>query len=149
MKITAEELGSHSSSKCMPKIDFPKLPRKFEYAYRVSSPAEIPSFFPLYESEAEWRHNVHLKIDEYLDQQLHRFRQQLSSDLKEGRIRAIKQNRDTTPLNLRYEWAARRVCYRTPFAELAKPEASKGYTVDRIKRAVARIISEADLRQGT
>jgi hypothetical protein len=101
----------------------------------------IPAFFPLYESEAEWKARVQLFVDRFVDQELDRFRQKLQSFVDQKFLTQIKQPRDTTPMELRYEWAAKRLCLRVPYRELA----SAGYSEDRIKRSVLRILKEAAL----
>jgi len=84
-----------------------------------------------------------------LDKELAGFREKLPSDLRHG-LTPIKQTRDTTSIELRYEWAAKRLCYRKSFPELVKEEAARGkaYTEARIKQAVTKIITEAGLVQG-
>ena len=51
---------------------------------------------------------------------------------------------ETGPLDLRYEWAAKRVCYRLRYREIA----DGGYSEDRVKRAILKILKEADVRNG-
>jgi len=126
--------------KLWPKIPFPNIPRPYYHMYRLP---DAPPFHPLYESESEWRE----RVDAFVNSQLVFFRNKLRADLESGFLTPIKQTRDTTPLEVRYNWVAKRICYRTPFPELAKAE-GKGYTMERIKRAVNLIITEAGLRQG-
>ena len=133
--------------KLWPKFPFPVLPRPYNHFYRASGPAPLPHFYPLHESEAEWRARVQSDLDKFVEKELEGFRRQLGRDLKRGFLTPIKQTRDTTPLELRYEWAAKRLCYRTLYAKLAKEESAKGYTETRIRQAVAKIITEADWRQ--
>jgi hypothetical protein len=131
-----------------PKIPFPNLPRRYIQSYSVSAPLELPSFFPVDESEAEWKARVQKAVNAFVEKELSRFREKLQSELKGGYLTRIKPTRDTTPLDLRYEWAAKRICYRTPYRDLAEEVAAKGYTQERIKRAVNLIIKETGLRQG-
>ena len=135
--------------KLWPKFPFPQLPRRpYNHFYRASDRLSLPDFYPLYESEAEWKIRVQSDLDKFIDKELEGFRQQLERDLKTGFLTPIKQTRDTTPLELRYDWVAKRICYRTPYARLAKEEPSKGFTETRIRQAVAKIITEAGWRQG-
>ena len=121
------------------------MPRPYHHFYRAAH-LSLPHFFPLHESEAEWKSKVQSCLDEFVEKELAGFRQQLERDLKNGLLTPVKQTRDTTPIDLRYDWTAKRLCYRTPFPEIAKAE-GKGYTMERIKRAVNLIIREAGLRQ--
>ena len=49
------------------------------------------------------------------------------------------------------KWAAKKLCYRYSFPQLTKQQAETGavYTEDCIKKAVRRILKEADLETGT
>lgn len=134
-----------------PKIKFPEMPRASNYGYSVNEQFQPPTFNALYESESEWRERAHADLDTLLDKHAILFRNRFQSALEAKHITPIKQTRDTTPLDLRYEWAARRFCYRKSFPELAAEEVSNGkhYTEDCIKRTVNRIIREAGLRKGT
>jgi hypothetical protein len=134
--------------KLWPKFPFPVMPRRYNHFYRASGTAPLPDFFPLHESEAEWKVKAQSFLGELVEKELAGFRRKLESDLKTGFLTPIKQMRDTTPLELRYDWTAKRLCYRTPYAQLAKEEAAKGYTEARIKQTVGKIITEARWRQG-
>jgi hypothetical protein len=135
--------------KLWPKFPFPQLPRRpYNHFYCATESLSLPHFYPLYESEAEWKARVQSELDKFVEKELEGFRRQLERDLTTGFLTPIKQTRDTTPLELRYDWAAKRICYRTPYAILAKEEAAKGYTEARIKQTVGKIITEARWRQG-
>jgi len=130
-----------------PVFPFPILPRPYNRFYPASECLSLPHFYPLYESEAEWKIRVQSSLDKFIKKEVKDFRRKLESDLRSGFLTPIKQPRDTTPLDLRYDWAAKRFCYRTSFPELVKEEAAKGksYTEARIKQAVAKIFREARL----
>jgi len=125
-----------------PKFAFPQLPREYIHPYAVSDRLALPSFFPLNESESEWKARVQTIVDVFVDRELDRFRQKLQSDVKGKVLTPIKQTRDTTPIKLRYEWAAKRHCLRTPYKELA----SGGYTAERISKTVSAILKQAGLQ---
>ncbi len=131
-----------------PKFANLDLPREQAFSYLTRDTLSIPSFFPLHESEAEWRQRAQELFDAFLDMHATKFRSWFKEEVDKGTVTKVKPIRDTTPLDLRYEWAAKRICYNTPFRELAKQEAAKGYTEHRIKQAVKRIITETGLRQG-
>jgi hypothetical protein len=50
--------------------------------------------------------------------------------------------RDTTPLDLRYEWAARRYCLKHQY----KLMSSEIYTSERIRKSVTAILDQTGLR---
>jgi hypothetical protein len=131
-----------------PKFPFPELPRQYIHLYPAKPVLRIPSFFPLYESESDWKGKVQQFVNMFVDRELDRFRDKLQSEVKDKVLTRIKQTRETTPLELRYDWAAKRICLRRTFPELAREESAKGYTQERIKQAVNTIIREAELRQG-
>ena len=64
--------------------------------------------------------------------------------MKHNRLTPIPQARDTTPMDLRYEWAAKRACYNTPYKQLVEG----GYSEDRIKKTVASIFRDAGIEKG-
>ncbi|HUA21732.1 MAG TPA: hypothetical protein VMB25_23465 [Bryobacteraceae bacterium] len=136
--------------KLRPKFPFPELPRPQYHHYLVSGPLSLPSYFPLYESEGEWKAKAQRFFDEFVERELERFKGKLKYELEQKTLTPIRQTRETTPLGVRYEWAAKRICYRMPYRELAEQEAangSKGHSEERIRQAVAKIIREADWRQ--
>jgi hypothetical protein len=115
----------------------PNRPEKFD----------LPPFEPLIETIAEWRKRSHDAFDKTLDEYAGKFQMLFQRDLAEGKYKRIPSTRDTTPLNLRYEWAAQRICYNTPYKKLA--DAEKGYSEDRIKQSVRRILEKAGLNEET
>ena len=131
-----------------PKFEAPELPRPQDYRYMVSSSPSLPAYLPLEETEAEWKARVHLSVNVFIGNELARFRDRLQTDVKSKYLTRIKKTRSTTPLDLRYEWAAKRLCYRMTFPELAREDAAKGYTEERIKQAVYEILKEAKLGMG-
>ena len=81
-------------------------------------------------------------FEKFLDKKAALFSKMLQNELAKGTLTRIRPVRGTTPLDLRYEWAARRYCYNTPYKKLA----TKGYTDDRIKQSVGVILKEIGLR---
>lgn len=132
---------------------WPKFPLHYprlNYVLRhIQNDLELPPFMPLQESLAEWRGRCQKAFDKFFEEEATPVDAKFQDEVQSGKFTKIVSTRDTTPLELRYEWAAKRICYRTPFPELAKEEAAKGYTEHRIKQAVKRIITETGLRQGT
>jgi hypothetical protein len=68
---------------------------------------------------------------------------QFQDAVKQGIYTKLPQTRDTTPANLRYGWAAQRICYRTPYRELA----GKGYSEERVKQSVLQILKNAGYKK--
>jgi hypothetical protein len=131
-----------------PKFTRFELPREQEFRYITNDQFVLPPFQPLYESETEWQQRAQRLFEKFIGMHAARFRAWFKEELDKGTVTKVKPVRDTTPLDLRYEWAAKRICYNTPFRELAQQEAAKGYTEHRIRQAVKRIITETGLRQG-
>ena len=85
-----------------------------------------------------------------MERELEGFRRQLERDLETGFLTPIKQTRETTPIEVRYEWVAKRICLRISYNDLARQKyQGNSYTEDSIKKSVNRVITEAGLRQGT
>jgi hypothetical protein len=119
------------------------FPREHHHAYGIVGEAfQITQFNVLHESEAEWRERTRQLFEKFLDKKAALFSKMLQNELAKGTLTRIRPVRGTTPLDLRYEWAARRYCYNTPYKKLA----TKGYTDDRIKQSVGVILKEIGLR---
>jgi hypothetical protein len=127
-----------------PKFKFPQLPREIEQNFRVPDRFDIPPFRPLEESIAEWKKRCHKVLNESLEQHAQTLNTQFQNALKLGLYTKIKQVRSTTDVDLRYEWAVRRICYNTPYRKLA----TGGYSADRIKQAVRQILKTAGWNKG-
>lgn len=134
-------------TKLWPKIAFPELPRGGTVRMFIPNRPgkfDLPPFEPLTETIAEWRKRSHTAFDKTLDEYAEKFQAQFQDALKQGIYTKIPSVRDTTPLNLRYEWAARRLCYRATYRELAE----KGYSEERIRQSVNQILRKAGLNEG-
>jgi hypothetical protein len=136
--------------KLWPKIGFPKIPQPGRpIAVRMYIPRhkieglDFPPFNALEETIPEWRVRCHKTVDALLDEYAEKFKTQFLDALKQGIYTKIPQTRTTTDLNLRYEWVAQRICYRTPYKKLAKA----GYTVERITQSVNQILKKAGLSE--
>jgi hypothetical protein len=130
-------------SEFWPRFPDLALPRKYSNGYITSERYALPCFEVLYESEAEWKQRARDGFEKFLEQEAKGFRASLRLDLDSSRLTSIKPSRDTTPLDLRYEWAARRYCLRIPYKSMAL----KGYTETRIRQSVSRVLREAGLRE--
>ena len=133
--------------KLWPKFQL-QLPRTNIVVLHIQPDFESPPFLPLQETLAEWKIRCQEAFNEFLEAEANPIGAEFQERVKSGMYTKITPSRSTTPLDLRYEWAAKRICYRTPFPELAEEEAAKGYTEARIKKAVQTIIKEIGWRQG-
>jgi hypothetical protein len=131
-----------------PHCAFPQAPRYSIRTWIPNRPEKfnLPPFQPLIETIAEWRKKCHAAFDKTLDEYGEKFLATFRRELAEGKYKKIQPTRNTTPSNLRYEWAARRCCYNIPYKELADPE--KGFSEDRVKQAVLQIFKKAGLNEG-
>jgi hypothetical protein len=134
-------------TKLWPKWAFPNLPRNPQYCMSIPNRPEkfnLPPFNPLVESIAEWRQHCHAAFDKTLDEYTEKFQAQFQDAVKRGSFTKLPRTRDTTPSDLRYEWAAQRICYRTPYNKLAK----SGYSAERIKQSVIQTLKKAGWKEG-
>jgi len=129
-----------------PKFRFPELPRTNIAVRHVQPDFELPPFLPLQETPAEWKSRCQKAFDQFFETEADPIVAEFQQQVKSGMYTKIISKRDTTPLDLRYEWTAKRLCYRLRFSEIVK-ESPKGYTEHRIREAVNAIIREAGLRQ--
>jgi len=123
-------------------LDLPR--QQYAFSQHVGQPFSVPSFHRLYESESEWRERAHKGLDLFLDRYADEFDAWFKQQIKDGHLTKIKITRDTSPLELRYEWAAQRYCLRKPFKEMATDK----YKVERICKAVNRIFKATGLKDG-
>jgi len=129
-----------------PDFAFPQIPRGYLHPYHVGERLAVPSFLPLYQSEKDWKAAVQTVVEEFISKQLDGFRQRLRDDLARGFLVPVKQTRETTPLDLRYNWAAKRLCYGASYRKLASEQ--KLYTEERVKQIVLGILKQAGLGRG-
>ena len=128
--------------KLWPEFGSLMLPREYKFHCCVGEKYEAPSFRRLYESESEWRQRARDDFEKFLDKHATTFREWLKWDLDRGSLTRIKPTRDTAPLDLRYEWAARRYCEKKLYKEMATDE----YSADRIRKTVRAIFIEIGLQ---
>src|ERR1017187_2884635 len=85
---------------------FPRLmlPHKYGGGYLTADRFALPTFEYLYESEGEWKHRARVEFEEFLEEHAAQFRASLRGEIESGGLTPIKPSRDTTPLDLRYEW---------------------------------------------
>jgi hypothetical protein len=57
-----------------------------------------------------------------------------------GKVSTVRDK--NTPIELRYEWAARRYCLRTPF----KVMATDSHDADKIRKAVAKVFEDVGVK---
>lgn len=124
-----------------PRFQHLKLPAKGVRAYIRAHPFALPPFDVLRDSDAEWRARAEDLFRQYCEKFLATVSKKLDNDVSAGNLVKIEKPRDTTPLELRYEWAARRYCLREPFKEIS----TAGYSPDRVKQTVYSIYKVAGL----
>jgi len=127
-----------------PELDVFITPLHYGYSHRTQGLFSIPEYFPMYESEAEWKARAHVALDTFMEPHARLYREQFRQSLRQNKLTKIPQTRDTTPLDLRYDWAAKRYCLNLPYRRLVQG----GFNEDRIKKAVIAILKEAGLREG-
>jgi hypothetical protein len=135
--------------KLWPKISFPRLSRPAVRSYLPIKEEKLrgldfPPFSALEETIPDWKRRCHGCFDKYLQEYADKFEAQFKDAVKQGIYTKIPQTRTTTDMNLRYEWAAQKLCFNTPYRKLAKG----GYSADRIKQAVLQILKKAKLNEG-
>jgi hypothetical protein len=121
-----------------------RLPHKYGHSVLTKETLPLPRFELLYESEADWRARAHKALDALLDKAAVLPRESLKQQIDSRALTKIPAVRDTSPLELRYEWAAQRYCLKVPFKRLSTEQ----YSEDRIKKAVYVILDELGLRKG-
>jgi hypothetical protein len=133
-----------------PQIPLPRLPLRNELAYRLNAQIDFPPFLPLQQTIAEWKSECQKVFDTTFAEQSQAISEKFQREARRGAFTKIPPVRGTTPIDLRYEWAAKKLYYRYTYHEISQQETAKGkaYTQERIKTTVLRILKEADLRTG-
>lgn len=107
-------------------------------------PFDLPPFNITIDTESAWKQRAQAKFKEACDELLAWTRSEIKKKLEAGHIQRVKPTRQgggNAPIELRYEWAAKRYCLDTDYKDLA----TSAYNADRVKQAVAQIFAEADI----
>jgi hypothetical protein len=128
--------------KLWPKFPDFQLPRPYSLAFQVKEHPELPPFLPLIETASQWKERCRPVLNRFVNEQARVAHAWFKNELSKGLYVRIKPTRDTTPLDLRYEWTAKRYCLRLPYSELA----IAGYTAERIRKSVSVTLKQAGLQ---
>jgi hypothetical protein len=102
----------------------------------------LPIFEQNQESLMEWRSRAERLFREHCDIFMKMVDQQIEHQIKTGSLtRVVQPDEKASPLNLRYEWAARKYC----FNEQYKSMASGKHSPETIRKAVSKILSEGEV----
>jgi hypothetical protein len=103
---------------------------------------EIPLFQQNHESMIAWRKRVEKQFKDHLNLYARQVDRRIKDSVKTGVIVPIEQpDEKACPLELRYEWAARKYC----FNEQYKSMSSAKHSPDTIRKTVSKILSGAGL----
>jgi hypothetical protein len=126
-----------------PKFAGLHLPHEYQEKYTTEESFPMTVFNVLYETENEWRQRARVDFETYMDGWAAVFRRSLQSQLDSGALVPIKQLRGDTPLELRYEWAAKRHCRKLSFKEMS----SEVHSPEKIRKTVGPILKELGLKK--
>lgn len=117
------------------------VPSLFGQRYSTNVKFSLPQWNALYESEFQWRQQARDSFEKYLDNWSANFRTDLKREIESGRLTAIPKPRGDTPLELRYEWAARRYCLRQGWKEMS----SNQHSAEKIRKIAGPILIDLGL----
>lgn len=111
----------------------------------VSLPAfEMPEFSELSESLPAWRKKTEKLFRAYCDSYMKLIDEEIDRQLQAGRIVRIEQpDENAIPLNLRYEWTARKYCYNEPYKDMA----SANHSPETVRKTVSKILNKAEIEK--
>ena len=117
-------------------------PTKFKLEPALKPVFEVPPFDFVSESPTGWRKRAEasfrLHCDEYIEQCL----KGVDEMVRRGLFEKIEIVRDkNTPLDLRYEWAARRYCRDEDFKAMSSDE----HKADKIRKAVYKVFDDTNI----
>lgn len=99
-------------------------------------PFELPVLEELVESVPAWRKKTEKLFRERCNSHAKLVEAQIKRKLEEGSIVRVEQpDEDAIPLTLRYDWAARRLCFNEQFKDMS----TKKYSPDTIRKTVSKI----------
>ena len=134
----------------IPEDRWPQFPLDGLYVWpptKFTLPAEklvfeLPPFDFISESATDWRKRAEAKFSQRCDEYIAQCLRGVDEMVKQGHFVKIEGVRDKhSPLELRYEWAARRYCLGTQFKEMS----SSMHSPDKIRKAVHKIFSDTGL----
>ena len=105
------------------------LIRRFapQWVRRRTTAASLPS----------WRKRSEDLFKAHRDHYMRFVEEQLARKVESGAVVRIEQpDEDAIPLDLRYEWAARRFCFNEPYKDMATAD----HSPDTIRQAVKKIL---------
>lgn len=125
-----------------PNFDSLILPAKGAHAYLKAPVFPVPSFDVLHDADTHWREKAENLFRQHCDAFLGKVAANIASDVAKGVLTKIERSKDkSSPVPLRYEWAARRYCYNEPYKDMATRECSP----EKIRKVVAKIFRDTDI----
>lgn len=116
-----------------------RLPGRASNLFQMA-PFISPPFDELRDSPGEWLENSMRLFKEHCAKALERVEARIKYDVDNGILTRIpKPKEKRSAISLRYEWAARRYCFREPYKDMA----SSTNSADSIRKAVIKILKEA------
>jgi hypothetical protein len=128
-----------------PHVPSLQIPHEYNSVFETEETFTLPGFSTHYETEAEWRQKSRDEFEIFLDRIALLYRRWLKESVDRDILVPIPRTRDTTPLNVRYEWAALHLCYRRTYKELAATS-NPAVSESTVKKAVYRILVQAELK---
>ena len=105
--------------------------------------SERPLLNVFFDSDMSWREKAESLFRQHCDTFLKKVAAKVDDDVARGVLTRIERSKDrSSPLTLRYEWAARRYCYNEPYKDLATNE----YSPSNIQKAVSKIFEDTAIR---
>ncbi len=123
------------------RTDFP--PRDYATSFPTTDHGFVlPSFNFVAESVTEWRTRAETLFRARCDKYLATCLEIIEGLEKDGYYTRIEIVRDkNTPINLRYEWAARRHCLGEQFKSMS----SDAHSADKIRKAVYKVFDDTGI----
>jgi hypothetical protein len=118
-------------------------PGRYEQSYRWHRSYDLPEFRALYESVAEWKLRAQAEFDEHCYRFTTWVESQIEIRVRKGDLRKVPQPRGSVPLELRYEWTARRCCLQEQYKAMASDE----HNAEKIRKTVNEILKLVEIKQ--
>ena len=124
-------------------LTLPAAKSPLSYASRPM-PFPVPPFNILQDSATAWRARAEGSFRKHCDAVLLSVKATIEKLVSGGTLTKVEQPKDKASLELRYEWAAKRYCYNEPYKDLATDK----HSPEKIRKAVAKVLAEAEIRGG-
>lgn len=127
-----------------PKFKTLTLPGDAHHYIQDEEPFHLPRFDILQDSIEGWRKRTDQAFRAHCENFLKRVSDGIADAVSRGILSKIERHSEkAAPLQLRFEWAARRYCYNEPYKDLS----TAVHSPETVRKAVAKVFLETEIHR--